>query len=383
MLTKVQFENYRGFKSYPMEGLKRVNLFVGKNGSGKTAALEGIQFLTSAGNPAVLAEAADRRGELVVRRNGTADTGEDYVSVDIAHFFPEHVISRDACARFAGLVAGGQQIKASARVTEETDQGNVARLVLEIKASASVPEETDQGNGARLVLEHANFERDPKRFRITHDGSVDLPSEPSPWELVRTDYSFGRKGVFIGPESANSLEFLFMWNELLSRGRELDVAAVLRVLDQNVESVQFLAPTSTSARFPARGGVVVGLKGRVGRVPLGSLGDGMRRLLALATSLAFAKVEPLFVDEIDSGLHYSVMRDMWKIVVTSAKASGTQVFATTHSWDCLDGLSQFCREEPDLAGEVAMHKISTVLPHSAPFTGESLGRMLRSDIDPR
>ncbi len=361
MLTQVQFENYRGFKCYPMEGLKRVNLFVGKNGSGKTAALEGIQFLTSAGNPAVLAEAAERRGELVVRHNGTAGTGEDYVSVDIAHFFPEHVISRDACARFAGLVAGGEQIKASARVTEETDQGNVVRL----------------------VLETANFERDPKRFRIMHDGSVDLPSEPSPWGLVRTDYSFGRKGVFIGPESANSLEFVFMWNELLSRGRELDVAAVLRVLDQNVESVQFLAPTSTSLRFPARGGVVVGLKGRVGRVPLGSLGDGMRRLLALATSLAFAKVEPLFVDEIDSGLHYSVMRDMWKIVVTSAKASGTQVFATTHSWDCLDGLSQFCREEPDLAGEVAVHKISTVLPHSVPFTGESLGRMLRSDIDPR
>ncbi len=71
------------------------------------------------------------------------------------------------------------------------------------------------------------------------------------------------------------------------------------------------------------------------------------------------------------------------IVVTSAKASGTQVFATTHSWDCLDGLSRFCREEPDLAGDVAVHKISTVLPHSVPFTGESLGRMLRSDIDPR
>ncbi len=47
MLTRVEINNYRGFPSYRMEGLAQVNLLVGKNNSGKTALLEGIQFLAS------------------------------------------------------------------------------------------------------------------------------------------------------------------------------------------------------------------------------------------------------------------------------------------------------------------------------------------------
>lgn len=68
MLTSVEITNYRGFKSYAMDGLRRVNLLVGKNNSGKTALLEGLQYFASGGDPAILAEIAERRGETVVGR---------------------------------------------------------------------------------------------------------------------------------------------------------------------------------------------------------------------------------------------------------------------------------------------------------------------------
>ncbi len=51
MLKEVEIHNYRGFKSYVVKDLARVNLFVGRNNSGKTALIEGIQFLTSGGGP--------------------------------------------------------------------------------------------------------------------------------------------------------------------------------------------------------------------------------------------------------------------------------------------------------------------------------------------
>jgi hypothetical protein len=113
------------------------------------------------------------------------------------------------------------------------------------------------------------------------------------------------------------------------------------------------------------------------------MGDGMHRLLALATSLAFTTEGSLFVDEIDTGLHYSVMPDMWNLVISKAIASSTQVFATTHSWDCLEGLSLLCQREPKLMSSVAVHKIDRQIPHSVAFSGESLVRMVKSDIDPR
>ena len=84
MLTGVDISNYRGFKSFRIEGLTRVNLLVGKNNSGKTALLEAVHLISSGGNPAVLADAAVRRGEVI-----TAKDGRDTYA-DLTHFFYGH-----------------------------------------------------------------------------------------------------------------------------------------------------------------------------------------------------------------------------------------------------------------------------------------------------
>jgi len=77
------------------------------------------------------------------------------------------------------------------------------------------------------------------------------------------------------------------------------------------------------------------------------------------------------------------MPGMWKLVITKAAAANTQVFATTHSWDCIEGLSLLCQSEPDLMSSVAIHKIDRAVPHSIAFSGESVVRMVKSHIDPR
>lgn len=174
-----------------------------------------------------------------------------------------------------------------------------------------------------------------------------------------------------------------MWDEIVVGGFEGEVRDALRVLEPDVESVHMLAGMFAYGWAGSRAGAVVGMKGEKTRVPLGSMGDGMRRLLVLATSLASVKQGALFVDEIDTGLHFSVMADMWQLVVKRALAANVQVFATTHSWDCIDGLSVLCQREPKLMEKVCVHKIDRAVPHSIPFRGDSLVRMVRSDIDPR
>ena len=57
----------------------------------------------------------------------------------------------------------------------------------------------------------------------------------------------------------------------------------------------------------------------------------MRRLLALSLSLIRTEQGILLVDEIDTGLHWTVMEEMWRLVVETARRSSVQVFATTHS----------------------------------------------------
>ena len=87
MLTRVEIENYRGFTSYRMDGLAQVNLLVGKNNSGKTALAEAIHLVTAGGDPMVLAEAAQRRGEM------TALDDSSRLFPDLTHFFHGHQIA--------------------------------------------------------------------------------------------------------------------------------------------------------------------------------------------------------------------------------------------------------------------------------------------------
>jgi AAA15 family ATPase/GTPase len=63
------------------------------------------------------------------------------------------------------------------------------------------------------------------------------------------------------------------------------------------------------------------------------------------------------VDEIDTGLHYSVMENMWKLVSQTATRLGIQVFATTHSRDCYESLAAISRNVGANESEISMQRI--------------------------
>lgn len=48
MVESIEIENFRGFREVTLRGLRRINVIVGRNASGKTALLESI-YLTSGG----------------------------------------------------------------------------------------------------------------------------------------------------------------------------------------------------------------------------------------------------------------------------------------------------------------------------------------------
>ena len=67
MYTSLSIRNFRAFQSLDIEGLKRVNLFAGRNNSGKTSVLEAL-YLLEAEQPAA-------RARQLFRNRGLADAG--------------------------------------------------------------------------------------------------------------------------------------------------------------------------------------------------------------------------------------------------------------------------------------------------------------------
>ncbi len=95
---------------------------------------------------------------------------------------------------------------------------------------------------------------------------------------------------------------------------------------------------------------LVKLKGCDRPVPLKSCGDGATRLFGVALALANSAGGFLLIDEAENGLHWSVERNFWRMVLKATQENDVQVFATTHSWDCIAGFAKAVNETPEEDG---------------------------------
>ena len=370
MLSRIKIENYRGFESCQLDGMTGVNLLVGKNNSGKTALLEGIHFLASGGDPMVLISAARQRGEVVIG-------GRDESSLlDVSHFFHGHDVEQGS---FFSVSAENGIPTVTARIVlaEEVEQqeslfgesrGGQPAFALKIEGGPS-----EQKTSRLLFLSEEGGLLDPRRILLRRR-SGDERGNGSPI-------------VFIAPESVEPEPLGTMWNNVLRDKREGEVRKAMQILEPRLEDIVFQTGEITyrhpAQSFAGRSGVLVSLAGGRRRVPMGSMGDGMRRLLALSISLIHARGGFLIVDEIDTGFHYSIMAKMWELVVRIAEESKIQVFATTHSADCVRGLGILCKQSPELREAVSVHKIESDLGNSVRFSGADILNAIEHDIELR
>lgn len=69
--------------------------------------------------------------------------------------------------------------------------------------------------------------------------------------------------------------------------------------------------------------------------PLTQYGDGFIKVFRCLLEIEMCENKRLMIDEIDTGVHYSRTKDFFKNVIQSAKNKNVQIFATTHSKECL------------------------------------------------
>ncbi|MCY4304500.1 MAG: AAA family ATPase [Aestuariivita sp.] len=74
-------------------------------------------------------------------------------------------------------------------------------------------------------------------------------------------------------------------------------------------------------------------------VPLKRLGDGVQRLLGIALALANCQNGILLIDEVENGIHYSILPKLWDMIFKTAQEGNIQVIAATHSWDCISSFT--------------------------------------------
>ncbi|MBN8472866.1 AAA family ATPase [Corallococcus exiguus] len=311
MLTSITVENFRGIERLHVEGLGRVNLIIGRNDSGKTALMEALEM-------AWLPEGACF--VLAARQSGR---NAGAVMEDFDDFWLPIFRQMDAKRGF--------QLKFNAIPAEG--------IGLSVKRAASPPPTTSMGAGASLDPTGAwalEFEvtRDKKLTSVVRSSAqgVQFPPEPPHFPGTR---------LWVSPSPGLSANDIRAFSRLKQTGRDSIVTDLLKHISDKISGIELLAPTGE------RVGVFVRLQ-HEGLIPLQMMGEGMKRYFEFAVSLAMADDAPLFIDEIENGLHHSVLEPLWDWIASTARERNAQVFATTHSEECVQSATRvFQRQHSD------------------------------------
>ncbi|MGQ9778739.1 MAG: AAA family ATPase [Bacillota bacterium] len=100
-----------------------------------------------------------------------------------------------------------------------------------------------------------------------------------------------------------------------------------------LKALQVIEPRLCRLAVVVAGGVPI-IHGDIGLerlVPLPIMGEGMTRFASLVLAMANAPNGVVLIDEIENGLHHTILPQVWRAIGETARDFNTQVFATTHS----------------------------------------------------
>lgn len=306
MFTSFSVQNFRCFSDLKLPELGRFNLITGKNNVGKTALLEAMHLHCLPDKPELWVKVHQVRG---------VDEPLGFVA-DVARwlFFESH--SSDPIGTRSEDTTG------ATRTTEMRllDPPVSRKLFPEVERSlvAHLPDAAGS-DSPRLLL----------RYEV--DGGI-YDSAIVALSNVRGSLTAAvPKKVansFLGSLSSSSKRDVQNFGQLEGAKRIDEILPALHIIEPRLKRLSLIP-------FAGRPVIHADLEGLDRLVPISLVGEGMRRLLSMVLAIATVPNGVIFIDELENGLHYSVLPDVWSVIAAAARRSDVQVFATTHSWECL------------------------------------------------
>jgi hypothetical protein len=375
-IKNLDIENFRAFQVFRMRNLGRINLIVGANNCGKTTILEAIHILMSHGNLAPIWATHSRRGEVTwLERNDP--TGVPSRQYEVRRLFRGHDVDSGSCFRLSATTdAGSVELRAKIVEGEPATASGFAsdRLAVDISYDPVRP--------LSLSLSWSNGVAQEFRLPISRPGTISADAFNSASPAAGRGDSPVR---FITASSLVPDVVSKLFDDIVLTPEEELVIDTLRIIEPAIERMASAGVEQAPAtlHYSRRGGIVVRLKDINDRVPIGSMGDGIWRVLGLALFVVRCRNGILLVDDIDSGIHHTVMGDVWKFLYSAARKYQVQVFAVTHSRDCFESLAVISHESVSDDSEVTIQRIERGHELAVAYTEQEIIAAAEHDIEVR
>lgn len=316
-LKNFSINQFRGIHGLNVKGLGDINLIVGDNNSGKTSVLEAIMLLRST------SAFSNILNVVRLRDNGFFSPFRLSVFENFLYMFnPE---SDEKNIEVEGLIGDTSVgIKVS---------GTIENVLIDMSELRDRHKNAHAMQGSSVIYDEAEV----AEFQgiISSKIGDDISNE----EIRFNEYT---RLTGMRASKPESIEIVYVsptdhtngnvFSKVVKNDDYKDIVLhVIKIFDDDIEDILYIKNEQTSRPIEC-------LKHKkLGIMPLATYGDGIKKVLLLANSIASAAGGILLVDEIETAIHARHYDDIFKFVIKACKQFHIQLFATTHSIEAVDG----------------------------------------------
>jgi AAA15 family ATPase/GTPase len=288
MLTRLEIANFRCFRALTVEPLKRINLICGKNNSGKTALLEALFALS--GSPSGHYNLLQLPDTFRARSPNLSEEDTSWLFYSKDDRTP--------------LKITGWRGKVPVCIAAQNKSQEMALCV----GSEVFPDAPSLDFGSQWVLKATET-----KLKMTVSSTQ--PSRPE--------------------------QDMLYFNQAIKKRKKDRITKMMTQVEPRLLSIEALQMTEQGRQ------VLYADMGLSEMIPMTHLGQGCGRLLNIYAEILAADADVLLIDEVENGLHHSVLPTVWKGLDIAAKETGVQIFATTHSWECILAANEAIPDDAD------------------------------------
>ncbi|MDR2504350.1 MAG: AAA family ATPase [Deltaproteobacteria bacterium] len=352
LFDSMEIRQFRAFDFLKIDQLGHINLIIGKNNVGKSTLLEALYLHANIGSPLAMRTILDNRDE---------PYSTDYTEFEVLplwNLFHNYPFTHS--------------------IRESIQIGRFGAPDSALTISSSWESSDDKGSGK---------DNDAPSFIVRYGTvrrtvALDRPFDEALrfWNLpnqMRQEEELATPCVFVMPNGFNGDGLQSLWEQIALTDEKKDVLAALNIIDPGIEDFTVISPKEEQPHCRLR------LRKNSQPIPSKVLGDGINRLIGLSMALVCSKDGIMLVDEIENGIHWSVLPDVWKFIVKVARRLNVQVFATTHSNDCLRAFHFGTKGDTEVQGmAVRLEKRGNEF-HAETFDEQRLAVIVKEGIEIR
>jgi len=311
---QITIKNFRGIKSIELNNLSRINLLLGKNSVGKSSILEAIFLLTGSDNPNLLLS-------IDLFRNIIHNSAEDFA-----------------------FVFNNLNYSNSPEISAILNNNNDSTRDLNIKPSFSIGESTQNNSKFStdtLIESQVNSIDLITAIKTKHSQKITQKSSISIGKNIDGTINFNinrdlKAKPFIGAlfdstVNNSSADLFSRLNSLIVDKKKDDLIKSLKSINKEIVDINLGAGNMVY--------VDLGIKFKK-LVPLNLLGDGAIKITKIILNLNHIKNGVLLIDEIENGLHYTILDEIWNTIIQLSEKLNVQLFVTTHSKEAIESLNR-------------------------------------------